>query len=518
MTDAFEQIVDLAWRQAPDAAIEAGMLPPTLWEDVSGAERQAVQGKCAALAASLEQLRGESDNTLIDAALYHLRCIATDTDSPVPGMLNHMTGPVARLTWAAQAWPSSLDSDSSVYLERLRQFAPFCQAVVGAPAPAGSVSLPVLSAFVRQVDAAIAENRGESAPLLAPMAEAGAGATAADSRAAREALASVIDSLLLLREHAVALQGSAVDGSPLAGSPDGAARYQAAIEQGTSLSLGYRQVEEIGRRLLDTTEARFAELAADPRVSVGRALEPDQALDRFDSVYQILNAALDRVIVKRPVMGCEVRALPAAHGEVGPPAYYGPSSKLNNRLGTLWVNTSPQADTREWEVLPLAMHEGVPGHHLQIALLDEAEDLPALLRLLPVNAFTEGWAVYSETLAATMNIEVGPAEEFGLLAHQRWRAGRLLVDVGLHAHGWSVAKATDVLATITRQDPHAVEREVVRYLAWPGQALGYAMGAEAIRRWVDRQLDAGSDLASTHSRLLSLGSVPLSVLDGGGWA
>ena len=506
MTDVFGQVVDLAWRQDPDAAIEAGRLPAALWEDVSDEARQARHQECTALAASLGQHRRGTVDVVTDAALYHLRGVAIGATSPTAEMLNHMTGPVARLTWAAQAWPSTLDPDGAVYLERLRQFGPFCRSVVGSDGTTTVVSRPVLAAFIRQIDAAIADNQRAPAPLLAPV-------PAGSSAAAREALGGVVAGLLVLRGYAVALRDSAVAASPLAASAEGPSRYRQAIERGTSAGLTCEQVEDIGRRLLDATEARFAALAADPRVSVGQPLEPAHALDRFRVTHRTLDAALDRIIEHRPLMPCVVRPLPAAHSAVGPPAYYGPSSRRNGRPGTLYVNTAPQARTREWEVLPLAMHEGVPGHHLQIALLDESPGLPDLLRLLPVNAFTEGWAVYAETLAAAMDIDVDPKDEFGLLAHQRWRAGRLLVDVGLHARGWSVATATAMLAGITHQDPHAVEREVVRYLAWPGQALGYAVGAEVIRRWVERRTAAGAGLAAAHTRLLGLGSVPLAALD-----
>lgn len=508
MSDEFDRVVELAWRQAPDAAISAGMLPPTAWEDLSREARQTLGEECAALAAGLERRRGGADDVVVDAALHQLRLVAITAAAPTVEMLNHMTGPVARLTWAAQAWPSTLDPDGEVYLDHLRRFVPFCRAVVGACESDPVASRPVLAAFIRQIDAALADNQGAAPPLLAPLP--------AGSPAARDALAGVVDGLLVLRDYAAARERSAAPASTLAASADGPARYQEAIEYGTSTGLTYEQVEDIGQRLLATTEARFAALAADPRVPVAQLLEPARALDRFRAVHDMLDGALDRVIEHRPAMPCEVRPLPAAHSAVGPPAYYGASSKRSGRPGTLFVNTSPQARTREWEVLPLAMHEGVPGHHLQIALLDESETLPDLVRLLPVNAFTEGWAVYAETLAGELGVDVSPANEFGLLAHQRWRAGRLLVDVGLHAHGWSVVTATKMLAAITRQDPHAVEREVVRYLAWPGQALGYAVGAEVIRRWVERRVAAGADLAAAHSRLLGLGSVPLSILDNGG--
>jgi uncharacterized protein (DUF885 family) len=204
--------------------------------------------------------------------------------------------------------------------------------------------------------------------------------------------------------------------------------------------------------------------------------------------------------------------MPPANAAVGPPAYYGPSSSRNNRKGALYVNTEEPSATKSWEILPLAMHEGVPGHHLQLALLDENEQVGALNRWLSVNAFTEGWAVYAETLAPAMQVGTSPEEEFGLLSHQRWRAARLVVEAGLHVHGWSVAEATAFVVKNSSQDETAARREVVRYLAWPGQALGYAVGSQAISRWVKKRRESGESLKSAHGELLGMGSIPLSVL------
>jgi hypothetical protein len=166
VTDESNQVVDLAWRQAPDAAITAGMLPPVAWEDVSPDARRAVQEQSAALAVRLEQRRHGPDDVVVDAGLHQLRRVAITATAPAVEMLNHMTGPVARLAWAAQAWPAALDPEGEVYLDRLRQFVPFCQAILGACAPDEVASRPVLAAFIRQIDAALADNQGTAPPLL----------------------------------------------------------------------------------------------------------------------------------------------------------------------------------------------------------------------------------------------------------------------------------------------------------------------------------------------------------------
>jgi uncharacterized protein (DUF885 family) len=327
-------------------------------------------------------------------------------------------------------------------------------------------------------------------------------------------LDNLIVGLLDLRGRAVAAMPSAYWSSPLPHVPSGTDRYAEAVYRGTSRSMSGEELEALGREMLGRSQRRFEELLFGGLVSQEPMVSGGYYLDRATEANERLGAALPAVCRDLPEMPCIVVPMPEAHAAVGPPAFYGPSSRRNGRPGSLFISTAEPVITREWEVLPLAMHEGVPGHHLQIALLDENESIPEVLRLLSVNAFTEGWAVYAERLAGELGLDVGPVDEFGLIAHQRWRAARLVTDVGLHLRGWTVDEAVRFMATNTAQDERAVRREVIRYLAWPGQALGYAVGAETIAGWVAARRAEGRDLPDAHADLLRLGSVPLSALTG----
>ncbi|GAA5054026.1 DUF885 domain-containing protein [Nocardia callitridis] len=506
------RVLHLLWSYAPDAAIEVGRLPPVLWEDPRRGNRDALRERAAELADAVSEIRGGSDD-FVAAARYHLECAASTMAHSDIGELNHMTGPVSRLSWASRSWPRAEDPRFARYVERLRAFPEYASRLIGEIEQAGTRgSTPVLRAFVEQVDTLVAERETGPDPLLFDL-EAARAEDDSVVTPPQPVLDDVYVALADLRMVAVAAQRDADETSPLADSAAGASRYRDAILRGTSVSITPERVEALGRNTLRATDAEFAALA-ERATAHDSLVSAAEILSRFRRAHAMLDAK-SRVLVEHwPHTPCEVIAMPDTNAATGPAAFYGPSSHRNNRPGSLYVNLTVPSVTRPWEVLPLAMHEGVPGHHLQLALLDENDELPDLLRLLPVNSFTEGWAVYSETLASTIGAvaDTDDLDRLGLLAHQRWRAARLVVDVGLHVHGWSVERAVEFMVEQTRLDAAQVRKEVIRYLAWPGQALGYALGAQVISEWVREQLDAGKSLAAAHTALLARGSLPLRAL------
>lgn len=187
----------------------------------------------------------------------------------------------------------------------------------------------------------------------------------------------------------------------------------------------------------------------------------------------------------------------------------------STRAGTYWVNTY-NLPSRPLFVLPaLTLHEAVPGHHLQNALAQELEHLPPFRRHSYVDAFGEGWALYTEWLGREMGVYDGPYEEFGRLTYEMWRACRLVVDTGLHAFDWERARAIDFLASNTALSVHECTTEVDRYIAWPGQALAYKTGELELRRLradAEAQLGARFDVRAFHDVVLGAGTVTLDVL------
>ncbi|MHA6278669.1 DUF885 domain-containing protein [Salinimicrobium sp. CAU 1759] len=185
--------------------------------------------------------------------------------------------------------------------------------------------------------------------------------------------------------------------------------------------------------------------------------------------------------------------------------------------GYYWVNTY-NLSNRPLYVLPaLTAHEAVPGHHLQISLNGELGDsIPKFRRNFYLSAFGEGWGLYSETLAEEMGIYRTPYERFGKLTYEQWRAGRLVVDTGIHALGWTREQAVEFLRSNTALSMHNINTEVDRYISWPGQAVSYKIGEMKIRelrKKAEEALGTDFDIRKFHEVILEQGTVTLPILE-----
>ena len=211
-----------------------------------------------------------------------------------------------------------------------------------------------------------------------------------------------------------------------------------------------------------------------------------------------------------------IRAIPAETAEGTTTAYYAPGSPQSGISGTFYVNTSKLSQRPLWELPALTSHEAVPGHHNQIALQQEL-DLPPFRRdLTSFTAFTEGWALYSESLGEEMGLYDTPAKKMGQLSYQAWRAARLVVDTGIHSKGWTKAQAVKFMRDNTALSDANIDAEVNRYISWPGQALAYKLGELKIRELrarAEKALGPKFDLRRFHDAVLGQGSVPLDVLE-----
>jgi uncharacterized protein (DUF885 family) len=311
--------------------------------------------------------------------------------------------------------------------------------------------------------------------------------------------------------------------------PGGKALYEQRIAYFTSLNMSPDEVfnrgQEEVKRIRDEMEeiirqvgfkGNFSEfldfLRTDPQFYV---TEPKDLLMHASFIAKKIDGLLPRYFNKLPRLSYGVQPVPEAIAPNYTGGRYSGGSWENHQAGNYWVNTY-KLESRPLYVLPsLTLHEAVPGHHLQIALAQEMENLPSFRTHTYISAFGEGWALYTEWLGNEMGIYETPYEQFGRLTYEMWRACRLVIDVGLHYKGWSRDQAFGFLSSNTALSLHECHTEINRYIGWPGQAVSYKIGELTIRdlrKKCEKTLGDKFDLRKFHDKILENGSIPLYVL------
>jgi uncharacterized protein (DUF885 family) len=222
----------------------------------------------------------------------------------------------------------------------------------------------------------------------------------------------------------------------------------------------------------------------------------------------------------KQVMGDWFGRLPKADCEVmetktGPTAFYFRPAEDGSRPGIFFVNTEDPTRWGKFEIESMSFHEGIPGHHLQIAIAQELEDIPKFRKHAWVPAYSEGWALYSERLADEMGLFSSTLDRIGMLSADSMRAGRLVVDTGMHALGWSRQEAINYFAANSPMSIATIEGEVDRYIGWPGQALSYMIGRleiQKLRSEAELALGDDFDIKGFHDATIGSGMLPLETL------
>ena len=226
--------------------------------------------------------------------------------------------------------------------------------------------------------------------------------------------------------------------------------------------------------------------------------------------------AMPRFFRHLPRLPYGVRPVPEAMAPNYTTGRYWAGDLDNGLAGGYMVNTYRLEQRPLYELPALTLHEAVPGHHHQIALAQELEDVPEFRRQTYITAFGEGWALYTEWLGVEMGIYETPYEHFGRLTYEMWRACRLVVDTGMHYFDWSREQAEACLLENSALAPHNVRTEIERYISWPGQALAYKTGEiliRALRSQAEETLGEAFDLREFHDHILAVGALPLNVLE-----
>jgi uncharacterized protein (DUF885 family) len=304
--------------------------------------------------------------------------------------------------------------------------------------------------------------------------------------------------------------------------PDGKAYYRQQIREYTTLDLdpdvihriGLEQVAKIHQAMLQTMQdtgfkGSFAEflhfLRTDPQFY---AKTPQELLDKTAWVAKEVDGQLARFFGHLPRKRFTIEPVPAAIAPYYTSGRGGPDVYL--------VNTYDLPSRPLFNMPALTLHESYPGHALQLELAEEQREQPAFRRNSYISAYGEGWALYSEYLGNEMGIYQTPYQRFGYLTYQMWRACRLVVDTGIHHLGWTRQQAIDFMTDNTALSDREIANEVDRYISWPGQALSYELGYLKmldLRAKAEKALGPKFDLRAFHDTVLSLGSVPLPVLE-----
>ena len=311
--------------------------------------------------------------------------------------------------------------------------------------------------------------------------------------------------------------------------PGGVASYACCIRNGTTLASDADQIHRIGLTALAEVEERIAELggrilAAGSAAEVMARLRGDPSLTAAtgQDVMSRAAAAIGRAETQLAEMfhpplppPCRVEPMPPQVAESGAPPMYSPPARDGSRPGAYLVNCSNPGAAGAWALEATAFHEAVPGHHGQLARLQLLPGLPLLLTAFGVVPHSEGWGLYAERLADESGLYSDDMQRLGALGMESFRAVRLVVDTGLHARGWSRARALEFALAHTPMPESFLASEIDRYIASPGQALGYLIGQRELLRLREdarRQLGTAFDIRDFHSAVLDHGALPLPVL------
>ena len=393
---------------------------------------------------------------------------------------------------------------------------------------------PVLERVLQQIDGQLPADVTAS-PFYAPFKNLGSGIAAAEQDALRgQAQRAITDKVYpALRKLRAFAQDECLPKAPPDGAlsryPGGMAVYAELVRQHTTTALTPQQIHDIGRsqlaRLRGEMEAAMREsgfkgefaafvahLNSDPKFF---HTSPEALLAGYRDIGKRIEPELPGLFAELPRMPYGVRAMPA-HLGLGAAEYYSGPSLDGKRPGWFYANVLAYRTRPIWAMETLVAHEAVPGHHLQTARARELGALPPFRRDGGYTVYSEGWALYAETLGSQLGLYTDPHSRFGHLQWQAFRAARLVVDTGLHALGWTREQAIGFMVERTGVDREKVTTEVDRYYSIPGQALAYMIGQLKIIELRDRakaRLGARFDIRSFHNALLDQGAVPLPVLE-----
>ncbi len=312
--------------------------------------------------------------------------------------------------------------------------------------------------------------------------------------------------------------------------PDGIEMYRFYAQYHTTTELSPEEIHKIGEGEVERISSEIKKLIQKIGFSKSirefadylkerKELYPKtgrEILDEYGDILSYMDKRLPDFFGRLPKAKYDIKKIEKYREEAAPAAYYYPPPRDFSRPGYFYANTYKPEQRPRFFMEALSYHEAVPGHHLQIAIMQEREYLPDFRRYEGGTAFIEGWALYAEKLSKEMGFYQDDFSEYGRLTYEIWRAIRLVVDTGLHFYKWSRDEAIRYCRENSGEDEHEIEVEVDRYIAMPGQALAYKIGELKIlesREKAKKVLGSKFDIKEFHDRLLENGALPLYALE-----
>jgi uncharacterized protein (DUF885 family) len=510
------------------------------WTDLSP---EAVEARLAHARELLERLAGFPDDVLDETDRLSRDLLANDTQLLVDGArfhdewqaVNQLEGVQQDPAMIIEAQAAGSREEQERIVERLRRLPQLVDQTIEnlRRGLAAGITPPqiCLRDVPQQVTNQLVADPFDS-PLLVPLQAAGDDLDDGVRAAAAEAFTgSIVPAYERLRSFLVdTYLPGARESIACRDLPDGEERYAHLVRLHTTTDLSPNEIHEIGLAEVARIRGEMEQVAASAgfdgfdayaahlrTAADQRHTDPEALLEEYRAIGRRIDDRLPALFGRLPRIPYEIVAVPSYAEQSQTAAYYLPPAADGSRAGQFFANTYDLPSRHRWEMEALTLHEAVPGHHLQIALAQELEDLPTFRRNAWYTAYGEGWGLYAESLGHEVGCYTDPASHFGALIAEIWRAVRLVLDTGLHALGWSREQAIRYFEDATaRHGDHDIVVEVDRYIVWPGQALGYKLGElklKELRARASSSLGGRFDLRAFHDEVLRHGCLPLGLLD-----
>jgi uncharacterized protein (DUF885 family) len=432
------------------------------------------------------------------------------------------------------AWPRRMDQEIDEMRESARLgWVPARDVLVRALAQIDAQTPPASAAPAAPASAA---EDVDGTPFFQPFRRLGSGVPAAERAALQDAGRQAIRQHVLPAQRALRafIADELMPKAPASGSlrhyPDGDRVYALYVRDQTSTSLSPAEIHALGLRELARLRGEMEAVMKEVKFEGDFAAfirflwtderffhkSPEALLAGYRDIAKRLDAEVPRLFAELPRAPYGVQPMPAHMGPNRAEYYNGPALD-GSRAGMFFANALAFRKRPIWGMETLVAHEAVPGHHLQIARATELRGLPPFRRgSFGYTAFTEGWALYAETLGFDLGLYTDPYSKFGHLQWQAFRAARLVTDTGIHALGWSRQQAIDFMVERTGVEREFVESEVDRYTSTPAQALTYTIGKLKIQELRERaraRLGPRFDIRQFHNAVIDNGALPLDLLE-----